>query len=302
MAPASPRKKIWHCRAHMIDHRGEVLAERDGLTVINCRACGFAHLKDLPNPETLDRFYRSAFWEAKGDALAHYLEQKEWTLATYGDWLALVEQNIMGRTLLDVGSGYGWMLDVAKTNAWTARGLEPSTDAFNYSAAQGHWVEQYSWQDMRAGGKYDCITALWLIEHLPDPKPFLLWCREHLYSGGALLLACPNDFTYKQEKAQPKVKNYFLDATHTCYFNWTSIANLLGRCGFKIVEQTCTYDMADFLLAGSDYTANPGLGRILHERIEQMDLGLNRSQRLLMYQHMARHGGGRDLVIVARPE
>lgn len=286
-------------------HHGEVLAERDGLTAINCRQCGYVHLQDIPVPETLDRFYRSAFWEAKGDALAHYLEQKDWTLATYGDWLSLVEKHVLGRTLLDVGCGYGWMLDVAQSRGWERAGIEPSADAAEYSA-QRHKIVWAGWESALTylpgiSQQWDCISALWLIEHLPDPNAFLLWCREHLYSGGALLLACPNDFTYKQEKAQPKVKNYWLDATHICYFNWTSIANLLGRCGFRIVEQTCTYDMADFLLAGSDYTADPVLGRTLHRRIEQMDLALTRSQRLWLYQHMARHGGGRDLVIVARP-
>ena len=151
----------------MTNHPGEVLVERDGLTVVNCRACGFYHLREFPDSDMLGRFYRSGFWESKTGALEHYLEQKDWTLATYTDWLSLVEGRILGRTLLDVGCGYGWMLDAAQPRGWSVSGIEPSTDAFDFCRTR-HNVIHAGWENALVyqpgmPDLWECITALWLI-------------------------------------------------------------------------------------------------------------------------------------------
>src|SRR3990172_3816194 len=101
------------------EHAGPLLGERDGLRVIDCRACGYAHLETLPSTDDLDRFYASSFWQVeKVGALARIEEQRDWWAAIYGDWLELVEQYAPGRTLLDVGSGYGHFMQAASRRDW----------------------------------------------------------------------------------------------------------------------------------------------------------------------------------------
>ena len=50
----------------MTAHAGPIIAERDGMRVVNCHGCGYAHLTELPDQVALDKYYRSEFWATKG--------------------------------------------------------------------------------------------------------------------------------------------------------------------------------------------------------------------------------------------
>jgi len=114
-------------RKQSMIHSGELLGERDGLRVIDCAACGFAHLETLPNGASLIEFYRSDFWQKyKAGALDRLLAQYDWWLETYGGWLELVERHVKGRRLFDVGCGYGFLMEAAREMNWNADGIEPN--------------------------------------------------------------------------------------------------------------------------------------------------------------------------------
>lgn len=282
-------------------HSGPTLAERDGLTVIACHACGFAHLTEPPAGEG---FYQSEFWQAyKPGALERMQAQAEWWAATYGDWLSLAEQNTLGRTLLDVGAGYGQFVRAARERGWAATGIESSIAAAAWAREQGAWVLTGSWETTPLE-RYDCISTLWLVEHLPDAERFLRWARAHLYGGGVLLAVVPNEWTREQAQANriAERKFYWLDKTHYSYFDWPTFANLLGRCGFRIVERLATWPMERFIVDGDDYTDDADLGAACHREVEQHDLRLTRAERLAFYGELAGHGDGRDMVVVAKPE
>src|SRR3972149_6794786 len=88
------------------EHAGPLLGERDGLRVIDCKACGYAHLETMPNADNLDRFYATSFWQVeKAGALERMEQQREWWAGVYGDWLGLIENLPPTRPLIDVGAG-----------------------------------------------------------------------------------------------------------------------------------------------------------------------------------------------------
>lgn len=177
-------------------HSGPVLAQRDGLTVIDCRACGWAHLDPLPVVE--DAYYRDTFWSEKGAGwLAKYEAERDWLDMRNGDWLSVVEEHLGSKhALLDVGCGYGFFMNTANKLGWPTYGIEPSIEAAQYARQFGS-VADCSWVDYN-GNDFDCISALWLLEHLPNPFEFLAWARAHLAPGGVLLLCVPQEWTYPQ--------------------------------------------------------------------------------------------------------
>ena len=109
-------------------HTGPVLGTRDDLTVVDCKACGFAHLDPLPAESALADYYKSDFWQKdKPGAYERLLQQAEWWQAMYGDWLALADPYVPARALLDVGPGYGGFLQAAQTAGYQRIiGIEPS--------------------------------------------------------------------------------------------------------------------------------------------------------------------------------
>lgn len=303
-----------------MNHTGPIIAEREGLRVIDCANCGYAHLETMPAGEELLRFYESEFWQKeKAGALEMMTGQLDWWNAHYGDWLDAVEQHAPGRALLDVGCGYGFFINAARARRWTVDGIEPNSEAARYaaehSASLGYPSTSRVWTGSWSDGDsehlkilpsldVDAISALWLIEHLPNPVSFLRWCYAHLQPTGVLLAVVPNEWTKAQTIANRYVgkKNYWVHHTHMAYFSQRSFANLLGRCGFRVVDWLTTYPMERFLINGQDYTSNHELGMKLHREVELFDLGMGRDERMAHYRSLARDGEGRDIVCVAVKE
>ena len=83
--------------------------------------------------------------------------------------------------------------------------------------------------------KFDTIVAGELIEHLSNPGLFLQRARAHLEPGGRLVLTTPNPFSmlfisYALLKCPKTCEN----VQHTCWFCPRTMAELVGRCGFRI--------------------------------------------------------------------
>ena len=280
------------------EHAGPLLGERDGLRVIDCKACGYAHLETMPNADNLDRFYASSFWQVeKAGALERMEQQREWWSAIYGDWLELIEKHTPNRTLIDVGAGYGHFMREAQARRWRAHGIEPSNEAVKYAPSDTFYGV---WENLNTWIRYACISALWLVEHLPSPLDFLRWTHKRLAIGGVMLSVAPNDFSPIQLRANREVEKpfWFIDKTHLNYFTPESFANLLGRAGFRIVERSTLHPVERLLLDGDDYTNNPALGAKLYHSVTQYDLEMTRPERMARYQDLARRGEGRELVIV----
>lgn len=292
----------------MTNHAGPVVAQRDGLTAIDCRACGFIHLDWLPAQADLDRYYAEEFWATKGGGwLQKYEAERDWIDAKNGDILEVLEYHTLSRTLLDVGSGYGFFLRQAWLRGWKVSGIELSYDAVRYSETLlGHgpvWCG--SWDAYPWPTKFDALTAFWLLEHLPDPMAFLRGAHSRLYSGGTLVLAVPNEWNLYQQEASKRglcLENFQLHATHTNYFTPASLGNLLGRAGFRVVDMLTTYPIELHLLAGRDYTRDEAVGADCHALVRQHDLTLTRDARLAEARSRARQSVGRDLLVVAKPE
>lgn len=279
-------------------HYGLTIGARDGLQVIDCKSCGYAHLETLPTEAELVEFYKSDFWQTyKAGELEKYESQLDWLNTRAQDWLELLANHVSGYDLLDYGAGYGHFAMQAMRDEWRVEAIEPSETAAAYALA--HRVRVIP---IHEAGKYNAISALWLIEHLYNPVSFLQWVRAHLLEGGCLLLAAPNDFTEIQARANEiaKRKFWWIDKSHLNYFTPSSMANLLGLSGFKIVERQTMYQMEKEILDGQDYTDNPQMGKICHAAVMAEDMRVPRSVRTRWYADQALSGMGREIILIAK--
>lgn len=284
-------------------HHGPVIATRDGLTVIDCRACGWAHLDPLPAVD--DAYYRDDFWSTKGAGwLARYEAERDWLDMRHGDWLSVVEEHTARRDLLDVGAGYGFFVHYAYEQGWGVCGIDPSVECSEYASHNGYRIEIMSWEQVHPDAKYGVISALWLMEHLPDPLAFLAWCKAHLTEGGALLLAVPQEWTKLQDEAcsLAAVKNYWLHPTHLHYWSQSTFYNLLGRAGFRMVDALVSYPMEQYIIDGRDYTESESIGDECHADMREFELSLSRSTRIMAQRNAALMNEGRDLVVIAKAD
>ena len=283
----------------------KVVAERDGLRVVFDPARGHHRLDPLPSQADIDALYRDKFYQHdKPEYLAQMERQKAWWFALYEDWLSLIRQETPHGerpVLLDVGAGHGYLMECAKSLGWKVAGVEPSPAAAE-RAKQFGTVYPHGWCEHWGIIRHDAISALWFLEHEREPGQFLEWAYSCLRPGGALLLAVPNELTAVQRRAsnQAAVKNWYIHSHHVNYWTQATLANALGRHGFRVVDWLGTADIQRAIISGADYTANPALGASIHKAIERYELAQTREQRLADYHRRGWDGACRDLICVAR--
>jgi 2-polyprenyl-3-methyl-5-hydroxy-6-metoxy-1,4-benzoquinol methylase len=102
------------------------------------------------------------------------------------------------KRVLEVGCGDGSLLHALKLS-WPGShivGLEPSGSAVGFARTSHRPVYQgmigQSLPTAIAGGAYDLIYAVHVIEHTPDPATFLMNSSALLAPGGRLIVTCPD--------------------------------------------------------------------------------------------------------------
>jgi len=155
-----------------------------------------------------------------------------------------------GKTLLDIGAGYGTFVEVATINGLKAIGIEP---AYNlYSSALTKLKNKVLHTDLRTfsrthNKKFDFITAIHVIEHVSDPKDFLTTALNLLEPRGVLYVETPNSDGYL---ARFEKENYtFLTPPdHLNLFSMTSFEALIGSVALVTRSSYHTYSYPEHLV------------------------------------------------------
>jgi SAM-dependent methyltransferase len=199
--------------------------------IVRCRACGHMQLHPMPSQELLDGGYESA-------ASDDYVEEETGQRATARAALQLIERHAPSRgALLDLGCWVGFLLAEARDRRWErAVGVEPSAFASGYARERlGLEVihgELFS-ADLSSGA-FDAVVMGDVIEHLRSPGDALARIRSLLVPGGVLWLALP-DAGSAVARAMGR-RWWSVIPTHVQYFTRGSLATLLERAGFEVLD------------------------------------------------------------------
>jgi SAM-dependent methyltransferase len=290
-----------------MEHHGRRLAERDGYAVIDCAACGWAHLDPLPDEAELARTYADGYYEheSPGWLEKDRAERAYWDLEhadKLADWSAL-----LGRAtgaLVDVGCSGGLLIEHAAARGWDAWGVEPSALAVAECRRLGLDVRAGRYQDLELDAAVDVVHAKLVLEHLHDPRGFLAWAHRALRPGGVLTVQFPNEFNALQLAARAALDLHpwwVAPPFHVNYFGFASFERLLAGAGFAPAGRDATYPMEWFLLAGDDYVRDGALGTACHGRRMRLELALEElGERRALHRHLAGRGLGREAIVHAR--
>lgn len=293
----------------MKKHSGKTLDKKDGIRVIDCRSCGFAHVSPLPSDEKLTQFYEQEFYQHERPN--YFKETKEdlpWWMATYNNYYALLERRAKGRALLDIGSGPGHFLACGEKRGWKAVGIEPSLSAARYSAKRGLATvnDFFSYDRAKKLGTFDVVHAAMVLEHVPDPIGFIGDMKKMLKKGGRVAIFCPNDYNPLQRVLREErgfAPWWVVPKHHLNYFTIESMKRLLARLGFTVEDTLGTYPLETFLLAGKNYVGNHAVGRACHAKRKAFELALYKNDPALLYDlytGLAAAGIGREFIIIAK--
>lgn len=160
-----------------------------------CSRCGCVFQSPRMASEELEDFYQQGYrslYQASEEPTRKDLTMQEErarrTLAMIRDDVGEIERH------LDIGSSSGALL-AAVQGAYRCEsiGIEPGDGYRSYSARQGYQVYPSLEALPSDAGRFDLISIMHVLEHLPDPVGSLRMLREdRLNSDGFLLVEVPN--------------------------------------------------------------------------------------------------------------
>jgi len=212
-------------------------------TYVRCTSCGLIYL----NPR-LDAAERREHYEEiySQDEIDRYLENQSTIATRY--YLYLVERYGVKGKLLDMGCGTGFLLKVARRRGWGGVGVEYSENAVRYGRKHYH-LDICHGAVMEARferARFDAVTMINVIEHLPDPLSELQEVRRILKPQGVVLIRTPNFECHANLRSMRQGKQPTAGVTveHLYYFTRETIQKMLKKVGFEVAKIT-TFNVRD---------------------------------------------------------
>jgi SAM-dependent methyltransferase len=294
-------------------HPGPVLEKAGAHQVVDCAACGYAHILPMPTPADLKRLYGEKFYgEDKTQYFVRMEQDIEWWNMVYAERYETIERLLgprPGRRILDVGCSGGWFMSSGRARGWKTLGIELGRQAVEYARRHGLDVleEDANDADLLKLGPFDAIHSSFVFEHLPEPAALLRKLVGALAPGGILVTDVPNDFNPLQLAARKSLQSipYWVAPDHHLnYFTPDSLRRLFAENGLEAVEMEGTFPLEMFLLMGDNYIGNDAVGRPLHGKRKRFELALEkcglRDLKRDLYRFLISKQIGREIILYGR--
>jgi SAM-dependent methyltransferase len=204
-----------------------------------CAACGLGFVAD---PLTdLGAVYDEAYYRGSGaDPLVDYvgeLERPEVSIRRY-EWRGILKAvealrgPVAGARWLDYGCGNGGLVRyVSGARATDICGFEQGWIA---GRARDAGIPVLAQEELPGlAGSCDIVTAIEVIEHIPDPHEFFSTARRLLKPGGLLFLTTGNVAPIRDLPGW----SYVTPEIHVSFFEPRTLAGLLERHGFRAEQR-----------------------------------------------------------------
>jgi SAM-dependent methyltransferase len=212
---------------------------RYGVTgaVYRCESCRFLQCADMP--EVLP------FYEKLADS-AYEAGRMERGLQARKILEAAHRLAPKGR-LLDIGAGSGILVEQALAMGYDAEGIEPSEWLQRAAAGRSLPVHQGTFPHPAAGGPYDLVTLIDVIEHVSEPVALLREVARILGPAGKAIIVTPDAGSLAARLFSWKWWHFRI--AHIGYFNRGTLLLALERAGLEPVSfaRTGWYFTMDYL-------------------------------------------------------
>lgn len=157
--------------------------------LVRCKKCGLAYINPRHTLERERGFYDYEYFKPEEEAL-----WREYRYPLFEKVLSSIESTIPDGSLLDVGCGKGYFLDLARKRGWQGVGTDVSSTAVQF-ARDTLRLEVYRGELRDAKlpeNSFDVATAWNVLDQMYDPWGNLREIFRVLKSGGLVALRVSN--------------------------------------------------------------------------------------------------------------
>lgn len=289
-------------------------------TLVEHPEYGYRHLSPIPSVEEVEKFYREEFYsssygQCNDSSQKKQDEDRAFNRGRYGDICAVIEGllgSLHGKSLFDVGCGFGELLFFAQEAGMQVAGLEVAQEAVAFLHEKKIPVTlsdiDTDLSHIAQGKRYSVVTLLNVLEHLREPAKTLKGIRENLLEpGGILVVDVPNEFNPLQTAASKLFalgEWWVATPVHINYFTPKSLQHLLQACGYEVVDMLSSFPLELFLLMGDVYVGDSALGSKCHQKRVLFEENLRKAGKSAelrnFYRALGNSGFGRQITCYGR--
>lgn len=204
--------------------------------VVQCKSCSFVYVTPLPDEQFLHHHYQT------------YLPTGDISIEQWRTMMSDVFKRSLNAietrygfnrgTLLDIGCGYGFFLELARQRGWRVYGVEPCAHARAYATSKSLEVDSKNiFARAYKDETFDVVTLFYVLEHLPDPLRYLKEINRILKPGGLLLARVPHTTPLVKFLKILGIPNRLYDVpSHLSDFSPSTIAMALAKTGFNEIQ------------------------------------------------------------------
>lgn len=161
--------------------------------VEKCKSCNLYYLSPRLKEEDIHKFYASDSYFKEGEVgYTNYYEEETALRDSFRSFLlSLKKKRLTGGSLLEVGCGFGFLLEEAKSFFLYRAGIDFAPMAVQEAKKRADNVYMGDIKVIPAEQMFDCIILSSVIEHIYDPVTFLTELRAHLKEGGKMIVTTP---------------------------------------------------------------------------------------------------------------
>jgi 2-polyprenyl-3-methyl-5-hydroxy-6-metoxy-1,4-benzoquinol methylase len=169
-----------------------------------------------------------------------YLSEEEGRRREARRLLGLLGRYAPRGRLLEIGCGYGLLLDEARKRGYEVEGVELSRDAVRYARERLSLpvhdlaLEDGALPSVLGSERYDAVLAIDVLEHLDEPTVALDRMRGLLVRGGALLIVTSDPSSLVARVLGKRWWCY--QPAHICLIPRATMRRLLHERGLKLEE------------------------------------------------------------------
>lgn len=244
-------------------------------SLYRCLSCGLIRPRPLPYQESTklavyDSEQNIRFFNTQTQKIQYESPEYRYFFKHFKHYLEFAKKYEVGKDHLDIGCGTGHMMYLFSKRGFRSEGQEISKKVAA-SLSDRFKVYCTDLSTMSTRKKYDFITMSQVLEHIEDPRKFLIDTNRLLKKGGYLMIGVP-----LISGLVPQIlRTYWYglgSGTHLNFFSEKNLPSLLEQTGFEVVEVRKTildYTCIDFPKVLNLFAV------LLSKTIESMGLGDN---------------------------
>ena len=179
----------------------------------------------------LEMYKLRDYFEGTGAGYANYEQQSRTLVATFKRLMVnLSAHRLTGGALLEVGCGFGYLLEAAKGYFEARVGAEFSSIAAEQASYRADRVYCGGPEQIPDRETFDCIIATHVIEHVYQPLKFLRDLCRHLRPSGKMVIAAPDMGSWWRRMMGHHWPSFKIPE-HVLYFDRRSLKALVRQAG-----------------------------------------------------------------------